>query len=97
MTVGELAQRMSCAEFAGWIAYSRVEPFGERRADQRAWLGVAAATALAGETIEKAFEGLAPILPDWAEPREADPEDAAAQLDSFFRQKIAADAARGVI
>lgn len=38
MTVGELGQRMSSAEFAEWIAYSSLEPFGPRREDLRAAL-----------------------------------------------------------
>jgi len=42
MTVGEMLQRMSSAEYAGWMAYCRIEPLGEYRADLRS--GVVAST-----------------------------------------------------
>lgn len=35
MTVAELLDRMSSAEFAEWIAFYGMEPFGEERADLR--------------------------------------------------------------
>jgi hypothetical protein len=35
MTVKEAQQRIDSAEFAEWIAYHRIEPFGEFRADYR--------------------------------------------------------------
>ncbi len=35
MTVAELGDRMSSREFSEWIAYYRIEPFGEERADFR--------------------------------------------------------------
>lgn len=38
MTVAELGRRMSSDEFAGWIAYAAIEPFGPRREDLRAAL-----------------------------------------------------------
>jgi hypothetical protein len=34
-TVAELQARMSSLEFAEWLAYYRIEPFGEERADAR--------------------------------------------------------------
>lgn len=80
---------MSASEFAEWVAYSRLEPFGERRADQRAWLAVAAMGNLAGG----GKANLAQVLPEWVPP---DPPDLVArQIDQFFRIKMAADAAKG--
>lgn len=35
MTVAELLDRMSSAEFSEWMAYYDLEPFGEERADFR--------------------------------------------------------------
>lgn len=35
MTVAELGQRMSSAEFSEWMAFYSIEPFGEERADIR--------------------------------------------------------------
>jgi len=35
MTKGELDARMSSAEFSEWLAYDRIDPFGEGRADVR--------------------------------------------------------------
>jgi len=34
-TKAELKRRMSSAEFAEWVAWNRIEPLGERRADLR--------------------------------------------------------------
>lgn len=42
MTVAELGARMSSAEFAEWMAYAALEPFGPQRDDVRA--GTVAAT-----------------------------------------------------
>ncbi len=36
MTVRELLAKMDAREFAEWIAYARIEPFGEEVADHRA-------------------------------------------------------------
>lgn len=35
MTVAELGERMSSAEFSEWMAFYNIEPFGEERADLR--------------------------------------------------------------
>jgi hypothetical protein len=35
MTVEELSGRMSSREFAEWMAFYRIEPFGDQRADMR--------------------------------------------------------------
>lgn len=37
-TVGELQERMSSREFAEWMAFAQVEPFGPEREDFRAAL-----------------------------------------------------------
>lgn len=42
MTVGEMLSRMSAAELTEWMAFYKLEPFGDERADLRA--GVVAAT-----------------------------------------------------
>jgi hypothetical protein len=34
----DMMERMSAEEFAGWMAYAQIEPFGEPRADLRAGL-----------------------------------------------------------
>lgn len=86
MTVAELGRRMSASEFAEWIAYSRVEPFGERRADQRAWLTVAAM----GNIAHGAGTDLAAVLPEFTPPQS--PEEVAEAIHHFF-EKLAADTA----
>jgi hypothetical protein len=48
MTVGELEVRMSSHELTEWMAYYRIEPFGEERADLRQ----AMTTAAVHNTIE---------------------------------------------
>lgn len=45
MTVGELADRMTAGEFALWMAFSRIEPFGSHVEDLRAGT-IASATVL---------------------------------------------------
>lgn len=45
MTVAELADRMSAAEFAEWQAFAQIEPFGSRVEDIRA--GVIASACVA--------------------------------------------------
>lgn len=42
MTIGEMLQRMTSAELAGWRAYYAVESFGEEKADLRAGIVAAA-------------------------------------------------------
>lgn len=42
MTVAELMHRMSAREFSEWMAYYRIEPFGEEVADLRHAIGTAA-------------------------------------------------------
>lgn len=88
MTVAELGRRMSASEFAEWIAYSRVEPFGERRADQRAWLAVAAMGNIAGG----AGTDLREVLPEFTPPET--PETVAARVRAFFELKMIADKRR---
>ncbi len=84
MTVAELGRRMTSSEFAEWIAYSRVEPFGERRADQRAWLQVGAlANAMGGAGTD-----LSAILPEFTPPET--PEQVAQRIHDFF-EKMAAN------
>lgn len=72
MTVGELLRRMGSAEFEDWKAYSRIEPFGDRRADQRAWLLVAAAGNLMSDPKKGRGVDLQTILPEWRAPETVD-------------------------
>lgn len=51
-TVAELQQRMGSAEFAAWLAFYQVEPFGELRGDMRAAM-VATLTANAHRNAKK--------------------------------------------
>ncbi len=51
-TVGELQQRMGAAEFASWLAFYQMEPFGELRADMRAAM-LASLTANAHRNTKK--------------------------------------------
>lgn len=62
---------MSAAEFAEWQAYSMIEPFGSRRADQRAWMPVAMLANIHRDPKKGKPINLADILPEWQPP--ADP------------------------
>ena len=53
MSVAEAQDRISAREFAEWIAYGTVEPFGEERADLRA--GIIAST-VANANSRKKFQ-----------------------------------------
>jgi|TARA_R100001530_G_scaffold41605_1_gene31811 hypothetical protein len=44
MTVGEMLRKMSSSEMADWIAFWRLDPWGEERADLRSGI-IAAVTA----------------------------------------------------
>lgn len=50
MTVAELGQRMSSAEFTEWMVYAQLEPFGPRREDERAGMVAAMVTNVARDT-----------------------------------------------
>jgi len=50
--VAELQQRMGSAEFAAWLAFYQVEPFGELRGDMRAAM-IATLTANAHRNAKK--------------------------------------------
>lgn len=54
-TVAELQQRMGSAEFAAWLAFYQVEPFGDLRDDMRMAL-VATLTANAHRNVKKKRE-----------------------------------------
>lgn len=43
-TLDELGERMTAAEFAGWMSYYQIEPFGSRVDDIRAGLIASAVT-----------------------------------------------------
>lgn len=79
--MGELEQSVTSAEFSEWQAYSRIEPFGERRADQRAWLQVAMLANVHRDTKTTGPISLKSVLPEWQAP--VDPLD---QWRAFDRQ-----------
>lgn len=61
MTVAELLDRMSSAEFSEWMAYYTIEPFGEERADLRQALTTSAvANTLQAQTKK----------PKWTKPED---------------------------
>ncbi len=77
MTVGEMMRRMSCQDYDLWLAYTSVEPIGERRADMRAAMQ-ANVTAAAGGMKTK----YADFLPDyWQAPK---PKRTAVDIMGFF-------------
>ena len=87
-TVAELDATMSSAEFVLWQKYSLIEPFGDRRADQRAWLQVAALANANRDPKRPAIE-LTKVLPEWRPPIN--------QLEQWmlFDRQMRALAARG--
>jgi hypothetical protein len=55
MTVADLEDRLTAAEFEEWAAFYQLEPFGEERAELRnAWLIYAVATMLGAKDISLA-------------------------------------------
>lgn len=95
MTVAELERRLGAGEFREWQAYSRIEPFGDRRADARTWALIAhignALNAFAGGKGEPV--DLRQILAEW-QPPESD-EVVARKTALFFETKIHSDNLRG--
>lgn len=53
MSVREAQERISSSEFAEWIAYYSIQPFGERRADEHnAWLCYWVHTSMCGGNMQ---------------------------------------------
>lgn len=61
-TVRELKQRLSLREYAEWVAYARIEPFGEERADWRVAYAAAQAVNHSG-MVKKAAQPKDFVLP----------------------------------
>lgn len=84
MTVAQLLNSMSSAEFSEWMAYYQIEPFGEEVADLRHAIGTAAIVnttiAAAGGKQRKKPEDfrIMPVNDDA-------PADAEALRDKFMR------------
>lgn len=74
---------MTSAQFAEWLAYARVEPFGEERADLR--MGIVAST-IANVNRGKGQKPYKPqnFMPDF------EPEDEAAAIARMEAQVMAA-------
>jgi len=85
---------MGSGEFQEWVAYSHLEPFGERRADARAWMMVAHMSNMMRKEETEPVD-LQRILPDWTPPKEV-PSVAmvSQQIDLFFETRVASQAAR---
>jgi len=92
-TVSELMARMDSREFARWIAYTRVEPIGDDRADVQAAMIATAISRAMGAEVK-----LTDYLPDYWRDREADAQarDRAllARIRAFGREHNAAVEAR---
>ena len=52
MTVAEMLHRISSAELTEWIAYAKIEPFGELRNDLRAGVISATIATYAGKSLK---------------------------------------------
>lgn len=84
---------MSAREFAEWQAYSLIEPFGERRADQRAWLQVALHSNINRDPKKGKPVDLEMILPDWRPPPEPQaPEHVWRVFDQTMRGRMRQEA-----
>lgn len=84
MTVRELLARMNSRELAEWMAYYRLEPFGELRADVRAGM-VASTIANVHRQPGKAPFGPLDFLA-FPEPQpKAEPEDMNTKVKAIFR------------
>lgn len=96
MTLGEMLDRMSAAEFAAWMRYANLEPFGERRADARAALvAMIVNNRMRGENEQgRPFEDF--LLPTGEAPTLARPSPAElrAKLRVVFRHP---DAIQGAV
>lgn len=86
MSVAQCQREVSAAEFSEWMAYDRIEPFGERRADLRAGI-VAAVTANAFRGKDSKPFQASDFMPDFdKKTKEQSPEE------MFNRLRIHAEA-----
>lgn len=86
-TVAELQQRMGAGEFAAWLAFYQVEPFGEMRADLRAGM-LATLTANAHRNVKKRrkpFEVGDFLFRFWGEERGARGDAAASSQEMMLK------------
>lgn len=83
MTVAEAQQRVDSREFASWMAYDRVDPFGEERADLRSAIVAATLANIHRGKNAKPFEA-ADFMPrfDRAKPKQT-PTEMQARLFQF--------------
>ena len=90
--VSALQARMSSHEFAEWLAFFRIEPLSEARADAR----IAILGAALGNLMIKLWTGkngkLKPIdfIPQFETGKEDEPVDVAAKIESYFSNLAAA-------
>ena len=80
-TVKELKQRMDVREFMEWIAYYKISPFGEERADLRAGI-IAAAISNPFRSKNQRASKPADFMPDYTKStRKKTPEE----MKAIFR------------
>lgn len=79
MTVAEAQARVDSREFAAWLAYDRVEPFGESRADLRTAI---VACVVANANRGKAGQAFTPkdFMPDFSHRPSQSPDEIQSRL-----------------
>jgi hypothetical protein len=78
MSVHEAKRRISSSEFSQWVAYWRLEPFGDRRADyQIAHLLAGAASLMGAKRVQ--IEDFLPYWPSTPRPQRS----VSAMADTF--------------
>lgn len=90
MSVAEAQARISSAEFAEWIAFNNLEPFGEERADLRAGI-IASTVANVGSQGRKQFKPQ-DFMPTYGPQRK--PRQSVEDMKAVLRAASKAGAAR---
>jgi len=82
MSVAKAQEQISSREFAEWIAYSTIEPFGEERADLRAGI---IASVIANVNRGKGHAPYKPrdFMPTFGESRRQSAQEIIARLKAF--------------
>ena len=97
MTVGELLARISSRELSEWLAFYKVEPFGEKRADLRAAV-VAAAVANTARDPKKRKKPFTPadFMPRFERKRERQSWEEQLRMVEMFNVALGGRDLRGL-
>lgn len=84
MSVAQAQREISAREFGEWVAYDRIEPFGEVRADLRS--GIVASVIANANSSRHTFRA-SEFMPRFEPPKPQTDEEQIQIVDAFLRKK----------